>query len=217
MSEMDALTVSDVIKTAARWGIGNSTTDHGVVHSFPKPWIRRKNGIKLIYGVEGYLQDDCELLHDFDIDYVTIDGEKRSLVSVSLVCFNVLSEKHFAEIKAVRHATGERFSTLINSGAPIPARFPIKYDPESIASAPHTEQAIHDFVKFLGDSIPVCHDSQDYLALQATAKRYGAELTKHHIDTQLLTHYIFPEAKSISQLQNACASLIFKSRATAQS
>jgi len=207
MSEMDALTkVSDVIKTAARWGHrAIAITDHGVVHSFPEAMeAAKKNGIKLIYGVEGYLQNDCELLHDFDIDYVTIDGEKRSLVSVSLVCFNVLSEKHFAEIKAVRHATGERFSTLINSGAPIPARFPIKYDPESIASAPHTEQAIHDFVKFLGDSIPVCHDSQDYLALQATAKRYGAELTKHHIDTQLLTHYIFPEAKSISQLQNAC-------------
>ncbi|NLB62342.1 MAG: PHP domain-containing protein, partial [Clostridiales bacterium] len=207
MSEMDALTkVSDVIKTAARWGHkAVAITDHGVVHAFPEAMdTAKKCGIKLIYGVEGYLQDDCELLYDFGESFVSVDGIKRSLVSVSLVCFNVLNEKHFVEISAVNHATGERFTTLVNSGAPIPARFPIKYDKELLSQAPHTEQAIESFLSFLGDSIVVCHAAQDYFALCSTAKRYGYEMCKNHINTQTLTHYLKQEAVAYDKLSNAC-------------
>ena len=60
MSSMDAVvSVEDLIKTADRWGWPSiAITDHGVVQAFPdaaKALKGCKNGIKVIYGMEGYL------------------------------------------------------------------------------------------------------------------------------------------------------------------
>lgn len=61
MSSMDALVnVSEAIKTAARFGHpAVAVTDHGVVQAFPEAYtVASKAGIKLIYGMEGYLIED---------------------------------------------------------------------------------------------------------------------------------------------------------------
>ena len=60
MSSMDAVvSVEDLIQTADRWGWPSiAITDHGVVQAFPdaaKALKGCKNGIKIIYGMEGYL------------------------------------------------------------------------------------------------------------------------------------------------------------------
>ena len=61
MSSMDSVVpVKDFIKRAAKWGHpAVAITDHGVVQAFPEAYeTAEKCGIKLIYGLEGYLFDD---------------------------------------------------------------------------------------------------------------------------------------------------------------
>ena len=63
MSKMDATTdVSDAIRRAAEWGHGAvAITDHGCVYAFPEAErAARKFGVKIIYGMEGYLQSEDE-------------------------------------------------------------------------------------------------------------------------------------------------------------
>ncbi len=60
MSALDGLTdISAVIKRAALWGHpAVAITDHGVVQAFPEAYeAGKKHGVKIIYGVEGYLFD----------------------------------------------------------------------------------------------------------------------------------------------------------------
>lgn len=61
MSSLDgAADIGAVIRQAAAWGhAAVAITDHGVVHAFPEAHQAAKaSGIKLIYGIEGYLVDD---------------------------------------------------------------------------------------------------------------------------------------------------------------
>lgn len=58
MSNMDAVvSVKKLVQTAAKWGHpAVAITDHGVVQAFPEAHdVAAKAGIKMIYGMEGYL------------------------------------------------------------------------------------------------------------------------------------------------------------------
>lgn len=61
MSALDAVvSAKHLIKTAAKWGHSAiAITDHGVVQAFPEAYEEAASaGIKVIYGMEGYLFDD---------------------------------------------------------------------------------------------------------------------------------------------------------------
>ncbi len=61
LSEMDGITAPEkLVKRAADWGHkAIAVTDHGVVQALPEAYAAaKKNGIKLILGMEGYLVDD---------------------------------------------------------------------------------------------------------------------------------------------------------------
>lgn len=61
MSAMDGVSsAGDLIKRAADWGHNAiAITDHGVLQGYPEAFATgKKHGIKVIYGVEGYLLDD---------------------------------------------------------------------------------------------------------------------------------------------------------------
>ena len=67
MSEMDGITApKKLVERAAKWGHkAIAITDHGVVQALPEAYFAaKKNNIKLILGMEGYLVDD-ELYPDF--------------------------------------------------------------------------------------------------------------------------------------------------------
>lgn len=60
MSGLDGvLDVEDAVRQAAAWGhAAVAITDHGVVQAFPSAYFAgKKHGIKIIYGLEGYLID----------------------------------------------------------------------------------------------------------------------------------------------------------------
>ncbi len=61
MSAMDGLSdIEDCVKQASSWGHkAIAITDHGVVQAFPNAYYAgKKYGVKIIYGVEGYLIDN---------------------------------------------------------------------------------------------------------------------------------------------------------------
>ncbi|MCX7698773.1 MAG: PolC-type DNA polymerase III [Candidatus Goldbacteria bacterium] len=63
MSAMDSvININNYIKTAKKWGHkAIAITDHGVVHAFPEAYkIAKKHGIKIIFGMEGYLVQNKE-------------------------------------------------------------------------------------------------------------------------------------------------------------
>lgn len=60
MSGMDGLIdVADAVKQAGKWGHpAVAITDHGVIQAFPEAYFAgKKHGVKIIYGLEGYLVD----------------------------------------------------------------------------------------------------------------------------------------------------------------
>ncbi len=60
MSTLDSVvSTKEIIKTAAKWGHSAlAITDHGVVQAFPEAYeVAEKAGIKVIFGMEGYLFD----------------------------------------------------------------------------------------------------------------------------------------------------------------
>ncbi|MGE5578665.1 MAG: PolC-type DNA polymerase III [Bacillota bacterium] len=63
MSQMDSvLEIRKAVKRAKEWGHkAIAVTDHGVVQSFPEAYgLGKKHGVKIIYGVEGYLVEDAD-------------------------------------------------------------------------------------------------------------------------------------------------------------
>ena len=68
LSEMDGMTApKKLVERAAQWGHkAIAVTDHGVVQALPEAYgAAKKNGIKLILGMEGYLVDDT-IFPDFE-------------------------------------------------------------------------------------------------------------------------------------------------------
>src|SRR5690606_14527633 len=61
MSQMDAVTsISKYVEQAKKWGHeAIALTDHAVAQSFPEAYAAgKKNGVKILYGVEANLVDD---------------------------------------------------------------------------------------------------------------------------------------------------------------
>ena len=69
MSAMDGMTSAmELVSRAAAWGHkASAITDHGVVQSFPEACnTAAKAGIKIIYGMEGYLVDDDDFYGEYN-------------------------------------------------------------------------------------------------------------------------------------------------------
>ena len=156
-STMDALTkVSDVIATAAKWGHrAIAITDHGVVHSLPEAMkAAKKNGIKVIFGCEGYLVGDSTIHAVDERPYTAL----YAAASVSPAGCSLYS------LSAVRFtASGDeigRFFTLASSGGILPkwAQEDYGIDENEYASAPDAAQAVREFLGFAEGSVIVCYN-----------------------------------------------------------
>ncbi|MBP7654003.1 PHP domain-containing protein, partial [Candidatus Dependentiae bacterium] len=107
MSKMDALIdVDELIKTLKRWNhTACAITDHGIVHNFPEFYEKcKKNNIKHIFGVEGYLVDAVSNIFSNHNDKIfSADCEKTF---ISVISENLYSDDLLG-ISALKYTNGK--------------------------------------------------------------------------------------------------------------
>lgn len=108
MSAMDALTdAGDLVKRAIKWGHkAIAITDHGVLQGYPSAFgAAQGSGIKVIYGVEGYLYDDMRPDHPSaweDIQSAMKD-KKEHYHHVILLAKNNVGLKNMYQLVSTAH------------------------------------------------------------------------------------------------------------------
>lgn len=217
MSAMDAVVeVSDAIKQAAKWGHpAIAITDHGVVHSFPEvAGVAKKAGIKVIYGMEGYLVDD-------GVPIVVGATEERIEDTVFVVFdiettgFNPMKED-LLEIGAVKYQHGEKlaeFHRLIRPTKEISEEIQklTGITPEMVADAAAPEEVLSAFMEFCSGAVLVAHNARFDVGF-ITAKHqqfYNEKIQPVYLDTLGLARSVWPQFKS-HRLNNVAKELGIK-------
>lgn len=202
MSSMDAICpAKQLIARAAKWGHkAIAITDHGVVQGFPEAMdAGNKNGIKVIYGVEGYLIDDEKPLIEYDEskgldqEFIVFDLETTGLY---------YKNEEITEIGAVKVKDGkviDTFSVLVNPEKPIPYKIQelTGITNDMVRDKETIESVLPKFLDFIEDAkYMVAHNSDfDMGFIRAKAERMGIEFDKKAIDTIDLAQVLLPEMK----------------------
>lgn len=205
MSAMDS-TVDTVsaIKLAARWGHpALAITDHGVAQAFPEACAAaKKAGIRLIYGMEGYLVDD-------GVPIVIGAGEEK-LASCTFVVFDLETtgfnplKEDLLEIGAVKIKNGETIGEFKSMIRPVKAELTPAIEkltgitPEMVKDAPEPASVLHDFLEFAAGTVLVAHNAQFDVGF-ITAKHqqfFDQPLAVVSLDTLGLARSIWPNFKS---------------------
>ncbi len=202
MSAMDGIASAEsLIKRAAKWGHkAIAITDHGVVQAFPEAAkTAGKAGIKIIYGMEGYLVDDL---------VPVVSGNSAEPVSGDFIVFDLettgLSKRHdrITEIGAVRVCGGkvcETFDTFVNPLVNIPPKITqlTGITDEMVADAPVEDDALRTFFEFCGKLPLVTHNAAfDTGFLMEACKRCDIEYDYTSIDTVPFARSILPGLKN---------------------
>lgn len=202
MSAMDAVSsASDLIARAASWGHkAIAVTDHGVVQAFPEAAkAAKKHGIKVIYGVEGYVVDDS-IPMVFNQRSYSLNG---SFVVFDLETTGLSAKKNFiTEIGAVKILNGEiidSFSTFVEPPVPIPPKITelTGITDAMVAGAPKEDEAVSAFMKFCEGSVLVAHNALfDTGFIRESLARHGESFSHCFIDTVALSRKLYPELKN---------------------
>lgn len=204
MSAMDATTeAAAAIKQAAKWGHpAIAITDHGVVQAFPEAYqAAKKAGIKVIYGVEGYLVDDGAP--------IVIDAETETLNDTTFVVFDIETtgfnpwKEDLLEIGAVKVQDGQvvaKFHSLIKPGKAISDEIQklTGITPEMVQDAPQPEQVLTDFMKFAAGGVLVAHNASfDMGFIKAKHQTFfGEKISPPYLDTLTLARSVWTRFKS---------------------
>ncbi|GAB6180687.1 PolC-type DNA polymerase III [Desulfotomaculum defluvii] len=205
MSSMDSvMSAADAVKQAAAWGHeAVAITDHGVVQAFPEAYAAaKKAGIKLIYGVEGYLIDD-------GIATVISLNSNHELQSAEYVIFDFETTgfspqtDEIIEIGAVKYLNGEevsRYGTLVKSTKEIPFEVTklTGISNEMIKDAPDSITAFTKLREFIGDAVLVAHNAPfDLGFLRVGLRKYlQQEIANTVIDTLGVARVLYPNLKN---------------------
>ena len=201
MSAMDGLSnFTNIAERAANWGHkAIAITDHGIVQSFPEGMaVAKKYGIKILYGLEGYLVNDSKIIvrnyrqQEIDCEYVVFDIETTG--------FSPINDK-ITEIGAVKiknNVVIERYNQLINPGIPIPENI-VKITgitDELVSDKPKIEDILPEFQKFMGNSVLVAHNSPfDMGFIKEKFNKIEINITNTSLDTLELSRCLFPTLK----------------------
>lgn len=204
MSTMDAVTpVDQYIKTAAKWGHkAIAITDHGGVQSFPDAAkAAKKNGIKMIYGVEANVVNDSVP--------VVMQPKPIELKSATYVVFDIettglsITNSKITELAAVKMHEGKeigRYATFVNPHEKIPYHIQqlTNITDEMVKDAPDLEPVLKEFVEFVGDAVLVAHNARfDVGFIQASLKEYRMPLLDNPaLDTLELARLLHPGMKN---------------------
>ncbi|MGG4488966.1 PolC-type DNA polymerase III [Metabacillus idriensis] len=205
MSQMDAVSsVSSLVGQASKWGHpAVAITDHAVAQSFPEAYSAgKKNGIKVLYGVEINLVDD-----GVPIAY---NEQDRLLPEAAYIVFDVettgLSAVYdtIIELAAVKIKNGEiidRFESFANPHHRLSATTIelTGITDDMVATAPNVDEVLRRFKEWAGDDILVAHNASfDMGFLNVGYKQLLGEgkAANPVIDTLELGRFLYPELKS---------------------
>src|SRR5690606_28850797 len=190
MSQMDAMTsVDKLVAQAAKWGHpAIAVTDHAVVQAFPEAYAAgKKNGIKVIYGVEANLVDDGKpIVYDpidadlEDATYVVFDVETTGFSNV----YDTIIE--LAAVKIKNGQVIDTFERFSNPHRKLIAKIIelTHITDDMLVNAPELSDVIREFHVFIGDGVVVAHNAAfDLGFLYVAYKNAGIEVRHPGIDT----------------------------------
>lgn len=204
MSQMDAVTpVDKLIAQAAKWGHpAVAITDHAVVQAFPDAYAAgKKNGIKVIYGMEANLVDDGAPIA-YAEQHIALEDATYVVFDVETTGFSNVYDT-IIELAAVKIQNGEvidRFERFSNPHRKLTAKIIelTHITDDMLVGQPDIEQVITEFHDFIGDSIVVAHNASfDLGFLYVAYKKAGIEGVEHPaIDTVELSRLVNPGQKA---------------------
>ncbi len=198
MSKMDGLvTAKELVQKAAEWGHeAIAITDHGIVQSFPEAMnAGKKNGVKIIYGMEGYLVNDIvpEDRIDVDEEFVVFDLETTGFSPVT---------NEIIEIGAVRvkdRKILDEFHSFVRPDKEIPENIVQLTDitNEMVAEADPISDVLPRFLEYVGqNAIMVAHNSSfDMSFVKVKAAELQIDFDRKDVDTLYLSKVLLPELK----------------------
>ena len=202
MSDMDGMTsIDEAAKRASKWGHkALAITDHGVVQAFPEGMAAsKKYGIKMLYGLEGYIINDTKPIvlntkeENIDCEYVVFDIETTGFSP---------KKDNITEIGAVKIRNNEiidRYSQLINPETSIPQKVVelTGITDEMVKDMPTIENVLPSFLEFIKDSVLVAHNASfDMGFISEKFSHMGIKLKNPVLDTLQLSREMFTELKS---------------------
>lgn len=202
MSDLDGTSsITDIVEMVASWGHkAMAVTDHGVVQAFPEAMeAGKKFGIKILYGLEGYVVNDMMPIvsrpkgQSIDEDFVVFDIETTGL-----------SPKNdmITEIGAVKISNGvvvDRYSQLINPGIRIPKKIVdlTGITDDIVRDKPTISDVLPQFYEFVGDCVLVAHNASfDMGFISENLIKIGLNINNSVLDTLQLSRELFPLLKS---------------------
>lgn len=204
MSTMDAVTpIGDYVKTAAKWGHkAIAVTDHGGVQCYPDAAkAAKKNGIKMMYGVEANVVNDNVA--------VVLNPRPDDLKTTTYIVFDIettglsVTQCKIIEIAAVKMVEGkeiDRFATFVNPHQRIPYHIQqlTNINDEMVQDAPEVEPVLQQFKEFAGDSVLVAHNARfDVDFVNAKLKELGLPMLDNPVlDTLEMARMLHPSMKN---------------------
>ncbi|MDO4288749.1 MAG: PolC-type DNA polymerase III [Eubacterium sp.] len=197
-SSMDAVSkIAKIMKQANDFGhdaIG--ITDHGVLQGYPEMMaMSKKYGIKVLYGVEGYLVNDDETIvtgeqnEPFDGEFIFFDLETTGLIP---------GRDKIIEIAAVhiknKHIV-ETFSKIVNPHRQLsPFITNLTGITNQMVEAGEEEaDAVKAFWEFCGDRILVAHNARfDMGFMEIAYEAHGLNNRVTYIDTLAMARTLIP-------------------------
>lgn len=204
MSAMDAVTpIGDYVKQAAKWGHkAIAVTDHGGIQCYPDAAkAAKKNGIKMIYGVEANIVNDNVA--------VVLNPRPEELKTATFIVFDIettglsVTQNKIIEIAAVKMVEGkeiDRYATFVNPHERIPYNIQqlTNINDDMVKDAPDVEPVLDDFVRFVGDAVLVAHNARfDFDFVNAKLKELGRPvMTNPVLDTLEMARLLHPSMKN---------------------
>jgi DNA polymerase-3 subunit alpha (Gram-positive type) len=199
MSQMDAVSSpASLVKRAIEWGHGAiAITDHGVTQGFPEA-MKAANGIKIIYGVEGYFINDLA-------DITVVRGNGDGPLDGEFVCFDIETTgtdpayEGITQIAACIVSNGEikdTFNTYTNPGKPISPYISelTGITDDMVKNAPSQREGVEKFKEFCGGRILVAHNASfDTGFISSVCAKHNISWEFTSIDTLEMSRVLMPE------------------------
>ncbi|MGF7399618.1 PolC-type DNA polymerase III [Thermoanaerobacterium thermosaccharolyticum] len=202
MSSMDGVSSAEsLIKRASEWGHkAIAITDHAVLQAYPEAQsAAKKYGVKVIYGVEGYLVNDGVPIVSgnasgtIDDSFVVFDIETTGLSSIN----DSIIEIGAVKIKDCRIV--DTFETFVNPQIHI-SNFITKLTgitDDMVKRYPPIDEVLPKFLDFIKGSTLVAHNANfDVTFIKTKAKNLGIEVDNPVLDTLELSRHMYENLKN---------------------